>query len=274
MPELSIIIVHYRTPDFLKICLDSILNKVQDIEYEVIVVDHSATRVSKDLAQAWKERFARFKYIPRKENLGYSKGVNTGIAISEGQYILIVNPDTIFTEEAIPKMLSYMKQHEDIGLLAPQMLHFNGEHQRNYFKFYTPKTVIARRTFLGKLPSMKRELDDFLMLDTDPNEIQTPDWIMGSALLTSQKALKKVGPMDERFFMYFEDVDWARRFWHNGYKVVYYPEAQLYHYHQRQSKSKFGVLDVILNQKTRWHVASAVKFFLKYRTLEVFKKNL
>ena len=84
--------------------------------------------------------------------------------------------------------------------------------------------------------------------------------------------LEKVGMMDERFFMYFEDVDWARRFWHNGYKVVYYPNSIVYHYHGRGSKSRLGLLDAIFNRKTRWHIASAFKFFLKYRNLTVSKK--
>ena len=128
-------------------------------------------------------------------------------------------------------------------------------------------TILVRRSFLGNIGPFKKILDDFLMTGTDTNKIQTPDWIMGSAMMVKRKAVEKVGLMDERFFMYFEDVDWARRFWHNDYKVVYYPEAIMYHYHQRESKSRLGIFDALFNRKTRWHINSGIKFFIKYRNL-------
>ncbi len=127
-------------------------------------------------------------------------------------------------------------------------------------------TILARRTPLGKLRRFRHIINDFLMLDTDPNSIQAPDWLLGAALLVRTKAMEEVGLMDERFFLYFEDVDWCRRFWHAGYKVVYYPQAVFYHYYERAS-SRWGILDIAINQKTRWHIASAIKFFLKYRNL-------
>ena len=105
------------------------------------------------------------------------------------------------------------------------------------------------------------------MTDANPQKIQTPDWLMGSVLMVRREAINKIGPMDERFFMYFEDVDWSRRFWHNDYKVIYYPESVAYHYHQRESNSKLGILDAIFNKKTRWHIKSAISFFWKYRDL-------
>ena len=126
---------------------------------------------------------------------------------------------------------------------------------------------MVRRSLRGGIKPFKRGLDEFLMADADPDKIQTPDWIMGSAMMVRREAVQKVGLMDERFFMYFEDVDWCRRFWHNGYKVVYNPGAAMNHYHQRESKSRWGILDALFNQKTRWHINSALKFFWKYRNL-------
>jgi hypothetical protein len=267
MPELSIIIVHYRTPELLKLCLSSLdktLAGKVDFSYEIVVVDSAATRISRDLI---KEEFPQVKLLSFKENLGYSRGVNEGIKSAEGNYFLILNPDIIATGGSISLMLSYLKKHPDIGILGPKMLNFNGTLQRTYFSFYKLSTIIARRSFLQKLKPFKKSLDEFLMLDTDPEKIQTPDWVMGSAMMISRTAEEKVGGMDERFFMYFEDVDWARRFWHNDYKVVYYPEAVMYHYHQRESRSKLGILDALFNKKTRWHISSGIKFFLKYRNL-------
>lgn len=278
MPEISIIIVHHQTPELLKLCLKS-LKKTVDLEaqprdyleveplsnYEIIVVDSTISRQARDLIC---EQYHQIKYLPFKENLGYARGVNIGIQNSSGRHILILNPDVIVTDGAIEKMANYMEKHPDIGMLGPQMLNFNGTHQRTFFSFYKPATIIARRSFLGHLRPFKRVLDEFLMADADSSKIQAPDWLMGSAIMVSREAVSRVGGMDERFFMYFEDVDWARRFWHNDYKVVYYPQAVMYHYHQRESRSGMGLLDVLFNRKTRWHIASAINFFWKYHNLQ------
>ncbi len=264
MPELSIIIVHHKTPELLKLCLDSIKKTVCDIDYEVIIVDSATSRKSAETAR---EKIPEAIFLPHKENLGYSRGVNAGLKKASGEYFLILNPDIILTENAAAKMLGYMKKHSDIGMLGPKMLNFNGTAQRTCFSFYKPLTIIARRTFLGRFKPFKKALYDFLMADSDMNKIQTPDWLMGSAIMASRQAVESAGGMDERFFMYFEDVDWARRFWHNDFKVVYFPEAVMYHYHQRESKSKLGLFDPLFNKKTRWHIRSAIKFFWKYRNL-------
>lgn len=264
MPELSIIIVHHRTPGFLKMCLDSVNKAAGNINFELTVVDSMMSRESRDIIS---ERGRGAKVFGFKENLGFGRGVNIGIKNSSGKYILILNPDIIIKDDAIVRLIKFLNMHTDVGMIGPQLRNFNNTVQRSYFSYYKPMTILVRRSFLGGIKPFKKILDDFLMADTDPNKIQTPDWIMGSAMIVRRDAVNKVGLMDERFFMYFEDVDWARRFWHNGYKVVYYPGAVMYHYHQRESKSRLGIFDALFNQKTRWHIESAIKFFIKYRNL-------
>ncbi len=275
MPELSIIIVHHRTPGFLKMCLDSIANGANSLlqvpGYELIIIDSMSTRQSRDIVR---ERAPSAKLLALNYNCGFGRGVNIGIKNAAGKYILMLNPDIIIRGDAIQKLLTYLKKHPDIGMIGPQLRNFNDSIQQSYFSYYRPITVIVRRSFIGKMKPFKKYLDEFLVSDTDAREMQTPDWIMGSAIMVSRAAVEKVGLMDERFFMYFEDVDWSRRFWHNGYKVVYYPEAVMYHYHQRESKSQLGVFDAFFNQKTRWHIRSALKFFWKYRSLSKTLPNI
>lgn len=300
MLNLSIIITHHQTPELLKLCLKPLkhgkvgkrrinpnLGSCKDprLDWEIIVVDSTISRKARDLIREVNEAKRSdleeppeevrpevrplIKYLPFKQNLGYARGVNIGIKNSSGKYILILNPDVIVTDGSIQKMVSYMDKHPDIGMLGPRVLNFNGTHQKTYFSYYKPITILARRSrLLGRIGLFKRALDDFLMADSDPTKFQTPDWLMGSALMVRREAIDQIGGMDERFFMYFEDVDWARRFWHNDYKVVYYPEAVMYHYHQRESSSRLGILDAIFNKKTRWHIASAIKFFWKYHKLD------
>ena len=92
---------------------------------------------------------------------------------------------------------------------------------------------------------------------------------MGAALLVSRQATERVGLMDERFFMYFEDVDWARRFWENGYAVAYVPKSRMYHMHGKSSQ-RFGILDMLLNRMARVHIASGLKYFIKYRFRTIY----
>jgi GT2 family glycosyltransferase len=134
-------------------------------------------------------------------------------------------------------------------------------------------TIIYRRTFLGKMGFAKKHLDWFLMKDYDHKSIKEVDWLMGSALMVSRKAVEKVGLMDPHFFMYMEDVDWCRRFWENGYKVIYNPESKMFHYHGKGS-AKGGVLRSVLSNKLTWiHISSAIKYFWKYRGKDFPKHN-
>ena len=266
MPELSIIIVHYRNPALLKLCLNSILHpgspEATSETTEIIVVDSATTRESRDMVR---ENFSKVKLIPVEYNTGYAKGVNIGINESSGKFILILNQDTVVSPGAIDKMVNFIKDRPDIGLLGPQILNLDGSIQNSCFRYYTPLLIPIRRTFIGRFKVFKKKVADFLMADADMNKLQAPDWISGAAMLTTREAVEKVGLMDERFFFYFEDVDWAKRFWQNGYKVIYYPSAKIYHALGRGSKSKWGAFDLFFNKKTRWHIRSALKYFWKHR---------
>ncbi|MEK7557010.1 MAG: glycosyltransferase family 2 protein, partial [Patescibacteria group bacterium] len=110
----------------------------------------------------------------------------------------------------------------------------------------------------------QRELNRFVMEDFDRSEVRDVDWLQGSCMMARSRAVQEVGVMDERFFMYFEDVDWCRRFWEAGWRVSYVPEGQLSHFHQRSSE-KGSLLGILFNWATREHIKSAIKYFLKYR---------
>jgi N-acetylglucosaminyl-diphospho-decaprenol L-rhamnosyltransferase len=211
--------------------------------------------------------------LASKENIGFSGTVNNGLKVATGQYVLILNGDIIVRENAIELLLNYIHSHPDVGIVGPQLLNFNETFQPSTFRFYTPLTIVYRRTFLGKLFFAKKHLDKFLMKDFDHQSVREVDWIMGSSLMTSRKALEKVGPMDHQFKLYFEDTDWCRRFWDAGYKVVYFPEAKMYHYHGKGSASKNVLQALLLNKLTWIHILSALKYFKKYANKSLPKHN-
>lgn len=259
--ELSIIITNYKNPELLKLCIDSIIKNVKEIDYEIVVAD-SATE--EDTEMMMRENFPKLKFFPFEENVGFQKLVKTGIENSSGDYLLILNGDILIKDNAVKKMLDYIKEDNEIGMLGPKLLNFNGTHQDSCFRFYKPITIVYRRTFLGKLPFARKHIEWFLMKDYDHINPMEVDWLMGSAMLIPRKALDKVGFMDTRYFMYMEDVDWCRRFWENGFKVVYFPLSEMLHYHGKGSGKNGFFRSIFLNKLTWVHISSGIKYFWKY----------
>lgn len=266
---LSIIINHYHTPEILKLCLKSLIKNLPDnIESEIIVTDSETQEKTEEIMR---EEFSEVFFILNKKNIGFGKLVNKALKKAQGEYILIINADIIIDKkETIEKMLEYLEKNSEVGILGPKLLNINGTWQPSCFRFYSLFIVISRRTFLGKTKWGKKILNNFLMKDalTDEkfakeNPIQS-DWLMGSALFTKREALEKVGNFDSRFFMYFEDIDLCRRFWQAGYKVVYFPRVKMHHYHMQASKKTGGIFDLFFSKYARIHLASAIKYFLKW----------
>jgi N-acetylglucosaminyl-diphospho-decaprenol L-rhamnosyltransferase len=259
--ELSIIITKYKNPEMLRVCIDSIIKNVTLSDWELIVAD---SETEEDTALMMKEDYPEIIYLPSKENIGFEGTVRKGYAKCKGKYLLILNHDIIIKKGSIEKMLGYMKNNLSVGICGPKLFNFNETLQLSCFRFYTPLTILYRRTFLGRFRFAKKHLDRFLMKDFNHENIKEVDWLMGSALMTTGAAIEKVGLMDSRFKLYFEDVDWCRRFWENGLKVIYFPEARMYHYHGRGSASK-NVFKALAFNKLAWiHIASAIKYFIKY----------
>ncbi len=258
---LSIIIVNYKNAPLLRLCLKSLTEVLpESFNHEIIVVDVAAESETAHVAQ---EEFKQVVYLPFKENIGYTKGVNRGLAAAKGDAMFIINSDVVPLKESIEKMYVYLKEHPEIGLIGPQLLNFDGSPQSSCFRFYTPLTIICRRTFIGKLPPFKKVLNRFMLKDKNLSKPTQADWLMGSALMVSRKALEKSGPMDEKLYLYMSDVDWPQRFWENGYKVMFFPDVKMYHYHKRESHSALNVFDAIFNKRTRQHITDAIYYFRK-----------
>ena len=190
--------------------------------------------------------------------------MNLGIKQAKGKYILLLNPDVAIFEKGIEKMITFLDSNPEVGLIGPRLINPDGSVQLSCRCFPSPKIILYRRSPLGKLPNAKKQLRKFMMSDQNHQRNQEVDWMIGACFMASQKAIKKVGLMDERFFLYFEDVDWCRRFWQNGYKVIYFADSEMVHYHQRLSALNPG-LKGVFSYVTRIHIQSGIKYFLKYR---------
>jgi hypothetical protein len=264
MIDLSIVVVSYRDPQLLRVFLRSLSSHIPShIRSEIIVVDSASTPETRNVVTHDVSGItSAIQLIAVPENTGYTRGVNLGITRSTGRFILNLNPDTILTPDCITNALAFLQEHGDVGLLGPRLLNMDGSHQYSCYRFYTPYTMAARR--LSWLPKASAVVSRFLMKDTSLDEPVDVDWLMGSAFIARREAVKAVGTLDERFFHYCSDDDWARRFWQAGWRVVYYPSAQIYHWHARHSKGSRGILELLFRPQARWHLADAVRYFLKH----------
>jgi len=261
-PELSIVVTSYKNPAVLRLCLESLKKNVLCENFEILVLD-SATEEDTEIMM--RELFPKIKFFAHFQNLGFAKLVNEGIKNAKGDYVLILNADIIVEKKSVDLLLEYLKNNHSVGIIGPKLLNFDGKIQPSCFRFYTPLIIIYRRTALGRLKFAKKEIDRFLYKDKCLEKPQEVDWLMGSAIMASRKNIDKIGLMEENFgFMYFEDVDWCRRFWEKGFRVIYYPLAKMYHYHGKGSASTSSLKAIIFNKLTREHIKSGLKYFWKY----------
>lgn len=259
-PALTVAVCSYRNPQMLRLCLESVIATTVGIDCEVVVADSATQDDTRDMMRT---HFPQLMFLPDARNTGFGAMVNKCLAVASGERIFIVNSDTIFEDHTVRDLMAYLDAHPRVGVVAPAQKSFNGEVVNTCFRFYTPMIVLYRRTPLGRLPFARRTLARFEMRDYDRKEPRAVDWVIGSAMMVRRADVAQVGGMDPRFFMYMEDVDWCRRFWERGLAVVYHPRVTMYHYYGKGSAGGF-LRSLLLNRLTWVHIASAVKYFLKY----------
>ncbi|MFA7662319.1 MAG: glycosyltransferase family 2 protein [Patescibacteria group bacterium] len=268
MLDLSIVIIGYKSRGLVKNCLNSIYANLASskLNYKIVIVENASNDGTIELVH---EKYPQVKLIALNKNSGYSKAVNLGIRTFEAKYYFVLNPDTLFTQEkSIDNLYNFMELNPEIGLAGPKLVNPDGSTQMSCCKFPLFLVPIYRRTKLGKIKQIANKIDDYLMKNWDHQQTCFVDWVIGTGMFVRHQALEKVGLMDERFFMYFEDTDWCRRFWEAGWRVCYLANVEVIHYHGRPSLKHGGIVDLFFNQSTRVHIASWLKYFMKYRSKE------
>ena len=265
MKDVNIVVVNYKMKDEIDQCLTSLFLdlKYSNLDVNVVVVDNASDDGIEDFL---KNKFPPVNCIILSENKGFGFAQNTGIKSVEAKYYFILNPDTVFpaNKHCIQALYNFMEANQKIGMVGPKLIYPDGSLQYSCWRLPPFLQPFYQRTKLGQTASGKKKVAYHHMRDFDHNKTQAVDWLMGSACLVSRQAIEKVGLMDEKLFLYFSDVDWARRFWENGYKVVYYPESVMYHHLHRNSKGRLGILDAFFKRESRWHIADAIRYFKKW----------
>ncbi|EFK10936.1 glycosyltransferase, group 1 family protein [delta proteobacterium NaphS2] len=229
MKSLDVIIVNYNSTPQLLQCVSSLLSVREGISLNIHVQDNASPKG--DLS-AVKRDFPEVLLIRNDRNLGFAKAVNRAIKNGTAPYVLILNPDTLVLPGLLDVSLGYMENHPEVGVLGPRILDSDGVIQGSARSFPNLLTALfGRRSFLSKiLPHNPITRENILTAQSDGMNPMEVDWVSGAGMLVRRDAINDVGPLDERFFMYWEDADWCRRMWRKGWKVIYFPEAAMIHH--------------------------------------------
>jgi len=242
MLDLSIIIVNWNTRDLLRNCLRSIYKKTEGINYEVIVVDNASKDESTKMV---KDEFPQVKLIENKKNVGFAKGNNQGFSLARGKYILLLNPDTELIDNSLLKMVNFLDLNKDAGAVGPKFLYPDGTFQRYYARFPTFLSVMTRWFFPDKLAYRIKSTRSYLMLDDDFSRIMEIEHIAAACIMVRRCLFSEENLMDERFPIFFGDVDLSHRIYDKGFKIYFLPEAQIIHYGKKggteQGKMTFSL---------------------------------
>lgn len=240
--KLSIVIVNYNVAYFLEQCLYSVERAITTIETEVWVVDNAS--VDSSVAMV-KDKFPWVKLIESKDNLGFSKGNNLAIHQCNGQYILLLNPDTVVEEDTFSKCIDYMDAHTDVGGLGVKMLDGEGHFLRESKRALpTPEVSLYKIIGLTSLFPKSERFAKYYLGHLSSEETHDIEILSGAFMFMRKSVLDKVGVLDEAFFMYGEDIDLSYRIIKGGFKNVYYPETRIIHY--KGESTKKGSINYVL----------------------------
>jgi len=219
--DISIIIVSFNIKDLLLDCLASVFETVKEISFEAWVVDNNSTDGT---VEATREKYPTIKIIENTENLGFAAANNQAFRQMNGDYALLLNTDTVLTNEAVKELFDFMEANPEAGMACGQLLNLDGSSQNSIANFPTMLALLSNETLLRillprKFPSKRRKYVSPLKIDS----------CIGACLMARKKAMDDIGLFDERYFFFFEETDWAYRMRRGRWAIYLVPTAKIFH---------------------------------------------
>jgi N-acetylglucosaminyl-diphospho-decaprenol L-rhamnosyltransferase len=219
MPDVSAVVVTFNALPWLERCLES----VRDVE--TIVVDHGSTDGTVELVR---ERFSDAVVI-EQGNVGLAGGWNRGMEAASGGYFLLLNADAWLTPGSLERLAAFADEHPEAAVVGPRLLNLDGTLQRSVRGFPTLWRLATEYFFLRKLAPRSRLLNAFYGAGFEHDEVREAEFVMGACMLVRRQAVEQVGRLDETFFLFSEETDWAYRFARAGWKTLFFPGAECVH---------------------------------------------
>jgi len=252
--DLSVIIVNWNTRDDLARCLASLRPAAGHLALETVVVDNGSTDGSQRLVR---REFPEVRLMPLGRNVGFAAGNNHALPRTTGRYRLLLNPDCIVHEGALEELVAYADAHRECGLLGPRLLNGDGSLQPSCRAFPTIGALLFRNTFLDRWWPHNPFGRGYLMDGWSHDRPRQVDWLSGACVLARAEVIEQVGGLDDRYYMYVEDMDWCRSVHQAGWQVVYLPTAVVTHLIGRASDQRPAAM-------IRQHHVSMVRYVAKH----------
>lgn len=254
----SVVIVTHNSAQDIDACLSAWVSNDIGLSAEILVVDNASGDNTCEIVA----RHSGVQLIQNVTNKGFAAAVNHGIASSSGDYVLVLNPDVVVTPEAVVALMETLELREEYAAVGCRMVFPNGRPQLSARRFPTVTTFLQRALFtnnlVGKLYHSQRLDKRWSMIPDDASQVGVVDWILGGCMMIRRSAYLAIGPLDEKYFLYYEDTDWCYRAHLQGWKIGYLPNPSMIHDYKRSS-SKLS----LTNPLTWVHLTSACRFFCK-----------
>jgi GT2 family glycosyltransferase len=224
--KLSIVIICWNDLKTIKDCLDSIYAGTHSTEFEILVSDNGSTDGSVEVIR---ENYPSVRVIENRANLRFAKANNVGIRASQGEYILILNPDTIIPEGTLDKIVNFADQHPAAGAFGCRVLNGDGSYQETARPFPTLRAEWISAFYLKPLAFISDWFLPGVYMGWKGDTKRTVGWLSGCFILARASILKRIGGFDEQFFYYYEDMDLCHRIWDAGFPILFTPEMTITH---------------------------------------------
>ncbi len=264
-PDLTIVIVNWNVGALVCAALDSLYSSpsartvtgdlfLGDLLTEIVVVDNAS---QDDSVTRIRAAYPGVTLIESPTNVGFAAGNNLALRSGSRRYLLLLNPDTEVVDDAVLTMIRFLQAHPEVGLVGPQLRYGDGTYQSSRRRFPTLWTALWESTLLGQWFPQNPWLRRYHLADTPDDETQRVDWVNGACMLLRGEIVDEVGPLDEAFFMYSEELDWCRRIKRAGWEVAYVPAAVVIHHEARSSDQVSALKHIRFN-------ASKIQYFGKH----------
>lgn len=254
--NVTIIIVNWNAKELLRQCLRSLYVTACNVAFEVYVVDNNSSDGSTEIV---KSEFPQIKLIENKRNEGFARANNKALCHAKGRYVLLLNSDTVVLDRTLDKMLAFMDEHREAGVVGCKLINKDGSLQLSAAWFSTLATALLGSNIvpkaLGRLFKIKKFPGQTFLMAKEHEETQDVDWVVGACMLVRHEIINEVGLLDENLFLYGEEIEWCFRIKKGGWRIIYFPDAKVIHYGGGSAKesSKASVYRKVFAERYIYH---------------------
>jgi hypothetical protein len=259
MTDLTVVVVSWNVRDLLRRCLQSVLAAADRPEpgrlsVQIVVVDNSSRDGTPSMVAA---EFPQVRLLANDQNRGFTAANNQGLAVAEGRYLMLLNPDAEVGADALTILIQTLEADPRAGAAGPRLCYPDGRLQPSRRRFPTLATALMESTIVQQWWPDNRVLRRYYMADLPEDETQQVDWLVGACLLVRRTVYEQVGGLDEGFFMYSEELDWCRRIKDAGWQILYVPAATVIHHEGKSSEQ-------VVPARHIYFQSSKVRYFRKH----------